>query len=217
MQGIAHQPIRVGMADDHLIVRSALRQFFNDQPDVEVVAECGSGRGVIDMIRNVGLDVLILDISMPDQSGLDCMSLVRAKVPEVGILVLSSHPAEQYAMTALRQGASGYLNKQCEPEEILEAVRVIGTGKRYMQPELVDLLARNAGPKGAGEPHEALSEREFQVMLKLAQGASSSQIGEELSLTAKTVSSYRSKLLRKLELHSNSELTHYALKHRLID
>ena len=118
-------------------MRSALRQYFSEQPNIQIVGECGSGRGAIDLVRNVLMDVLVLDIAMPDQSGLDCMAMIRAKAPDVGILVLSSHPMEPYALTALRLGARGYLNKQCEPEEILDAVRMIGTGRHYMQPVLL--------------------------------------------------------------------------------
>jgi two-component system invasion response regulator UvrY len=208
--------IRVGIADDHLIVRSALRQYLHDDGRAQVVAEASTGRGAIDMVRNHKLDVLILDIAMPGQSGLDVIGLLRAKAPRVGILVLSSHAEEQYAVTLIRLGASGYLNKQCEPAEIVAAVKAIAGGRRYLSAPVANLLAQQL-EKPQRQPHELLSNREFQVFLKLAQGERSGLVGAELSLSPKTVSAYRNKLMDKLGLASNSDLTRYALAHRLID
>jgi len=210
-------PIRVGIADDHVIVRSALRQVLEMEDHIRVVAETEDGRGAIDMVRQTPLDVLILDLAMPGHSGLDVIGMLRAKAPDVGILVLSSHPEQQYAVNMLRLGASGYLNKQCEPEEIVHAVKSISGGQRYLSPRVASLLAEQLERAPARPPHEKLSDREFQVFLKLAQGERSREIGRELSLSPKTVSAYRCKLLDKLGLQTNSELTRYALDHRLID
>jgi len=210
-------PIRAGIVDDHTIVRTALRQFFHDEGSVRVVAESDNGRGAIDMVRNTDLDVLILDIAMPGPSGIDVIGMLRAKAPDVGILVLSSHPARQYAVTMIRLGASGYLNKQCEPREILDAVRTIATGHRYISREVTSLLAEQVDSIPAHLPHELLSDREFQVFLKLARGERSGEIGNDLSLSPKTVSAYRYKLLDKLGLESNSDLTRYAIQNRLLD
>ncbi|RZJ24834.1 MAG: response regulator transcription factor [Haliea sp.] len=211
------QPVRVGIADDHIIVRSGLRDYFSDQPDIRVVGEASDGRAAIDLVRHTPMDVLVLDIAMPGHSGVDAIGMVRAKAPQVGVLMLSSHPVDTYALKLLRLGAHGYLDKQCDPEEILQAVRSIGRGQRYIQPELADLLARQADKPQGAQPHAALSDKEFQVFIKLAQGARPGQVAEHVSLSPKTVSSYRCKILDKLGLSTNSELTHYALRHRLID
>ncbi len=209
--------IKVGIVDDHAIVRSGLRQFFADHIDLRVVGEASSGRGAIDLVRNEEIDVLIMDLSMPGQSGIDALAMLRAKAPDMGILILSGYPEEHYAVQLIRQGASGYLNKDCDPLEIVDAVRTIALGKRHITPAVADLLAQQLGKKGTAAPHEELSEREFQVFLKLAKGETASRIAEELSLSVKTVSTYRTRLMEKMGLSSNSDLTYYALKNKLID
>ena len=209
--------IKVGIVDDHAIVRSGLRQFFADHIDLRVVGEASSGRGAIDLVRNEEVDVLIMDLSMPGQSGIDALAMLRAKAPDMGILILSGYPEEHYAVQLIRQGASGYLNKDCDPLEIVDAVRTIALGKRHITPAVADLLAQQLGKKGSAAPHEELSEREFQVFLKLAKGETASRIAEELSLSVKTVSTYRTRLMEKMGLSSNSDLTYYALKAKLID
>ena len=209
--------IKVGIVDDHAIVRSGLRQFFADHIDLRVVGEASSGRGAIDLVRNEEIDVLIMDLSMPGQSGIDALAMLRAKAPDMGILILSGYPEEHYAVQLIRQGASGYLNKDCDPLEIVDAVRTIALGKRHITPAVADLLAQQLGKKGTAAPHEDLSEREFQVFLKLAKGETASRIAEELSLSVKTVSTYRTRLMEKMGLSSNSDLTYYALKNKLID
>jgi two-component system invasion response regulator UvrY len=209
--------LRVGIVDDHAIVRSGLKQFLQEQVDLRVVGEAASGREAIDLVRNAPMDVLIMDLSMPGQSGIDALAMIRAKAPDVGILVLSGYPEEHYAMNLIRQGASGYLNKGCEPEMILEAIRTVGLGRRYISPKVAELLAQQLNRKEAGPPHEQLSEREFQVFLKLAKGETAGDIAEALSLSVKTVSTYRTRLMEKMNLSSNSDLTYYALKAKLID
>ena len=209
--------IKVGIVDDHAIVRSGLRQFFSDHVDLRVVGEAASGREAIDLVRSTEMDVLLLDLSMPGQSGIDALTMIRAKAPDVGILILSGYPEEHYAMTLIRQGASGYLNKECDPEEIVKAIRTIALGRRYITPGVAELLAQQLNRKDVVAPHEQLSEREFQVFLKLAQGETTGDIAQELSLSVKTVSTYRTRLMEKMGLASNSDLTYYALKHKLID
>ena len=209
--------IQVGIVDDHAIVRSGLRQYLSDHVDVRVVGEAANGREAIDLVRNTAVDVLIMDLSMPGQSGLDALAMLRAKSPDTGILILSGHPEEHYAMNLIRQGASGYLNKECEPSEILEAIRTIALGRRYITPVVAELLAQQLYRKDDAPVHEQLSEREFQVFLKLAKGATASEIAEILSLSVKTVSTYRTRLMEKMALSSNSDLTYYALKNGLID
>ena len=154
---------------------------------------------------------------MPEQSGMDALGMIRAKAPDLGVLILSGYPEEHYATNLIRQGASGFLNKECEPDEIVTAIRTIATGKRYISASVADLLAQQLGKSGDGLPHEQLSEREFQVFLKLAKGVTASDIAEELSLSVKTVSTYRTRLMEKMNLNTNSDLTYYALKNRLID
>ena len=209
--------IQVGIVDDHAIVRSGLRQYLSEHVDVRVVGEAANGREAIDLVRNTAVDVLIMDLSMPGQSGLDALAMLRAKSPDTGILILSGYPAEHYALNLIRQGASGYLNKECEPSEILEAIRTIALGRRYITPVVAELLAQQLHRKTDAPAHEQLSEREFQVFLKLAKGATAGEIAEILSLSVKTVSTYRTRLMEKMALSSNSDLTYYALKNGLID
>ena len=154
---------------------------------------------------------------MPGQSGIDALAMIRAKAPDIGVLVLSGYPEEHYALNLIRQGASGYLNKQCEPLEIVEAIRTIALGRRYISPSVAELLAQQLNHKSDGAPHEQLSEREFQVFLKLARGETAGDIAKALSLSVKTVSTYRTRLMEKMNLSSNSDLTYYALKNKLID
>jgi DNA-binding NarL/FixJ family response regulator len=209
--------IRIGIVDDHAIVRSGLKQFFADQVDLRVVGEAASGREAIDLVRKVEMDVLLMDLSMPGQTGIDALAMIRAKAPDVGILILSGYPEEHYAVNLIRQGASGYLNKECDPAEIVKAIRIVALGKRFITPGVADLLAQQLNRPADMASHEQLSEREFQVFLKLAKGETAGDIARSLSLSVKTVSTYRTRVMEKMSLHSNSDLTYYALKNRLID
>jgi two-component system, NarL family, invasion response regulator UvrY len=210
--------INIGIVDDHVILRSGLRNFFAQHVDLRVVGEAASGREAIELVRTTpGLDVLVMDLSMPGQSGSETVAMLRIKAPTLGILVLSGFPEEQYATNLLRQGASGYLNKQCEPDEIVQAVRTIATGSHYISPLVRELLAQQFATNPAGPAHDALSRREREVFIKLAKGEHPGHIAIALSVSAKTVSTYRARLLEKLHLASNSELTYYALKHHLIE
>jgi DNA-binding NarL/FixJ family response regulator len=209
--------IRIGIVDDHAIVRSGLKQFFAEQVDLRVVGEAASGREAIDLARTTKMDVLVMDLSMPGQSGIDALAQIRAKAPDLGILILSGYPEEHYALNLIRQGASGYLNKECDPAEIVTAIRAVALGKRYITPAVADLMAQRLEGKNDVPPHEQLSERELQVFLKLAKGETAGEIASTLSLSVKTVSTYRTRLMEKMGLHSNSDLTYYALKNKLID
>ena len=208
--------IKVGIVDDHAIVRAGLKQFFAEQVDLRVIGEAASGREAIDLVRNEPMDVLVMDLSMPGQSGMDALGMIRAKAPDVGVLILSGYPEEHYATNLIRQGASGFLNKECDPEEIVKAIRTIAMGKRYISASVAELLAQQLGKGEDVLPHEQLSEREFQVFLKLAKGETAGDIAKALSLSVKTVSTYRSRLLEKLEVASNAELAAYALRHGLM-
>lgn len=209
--------IRVALVDDHAIVRSGLRGFLEDQHDMAVVAEAASGREAIEVVRNHALDVLLMDISMPGQSGIDALAMIRAKAPDLGILILSGYPEEHYAVNLIRQGASGYLNKQCEPTEIIQAIRRIASGHRYISASVAELLAQQVNRASDGLPHEQLSDREFQVFLRLAKGETVGDIADALCLSVKTVSTYRTRVMEKMCLASNSDLTYYALKNKLIE
>jgi DNA-binding NarL/FixJ family response regulator len=208
--------IRVAIVDDHAVVRAGLRQFFSDQADLAVVAEAASGREALDIVRHGEVDVLLLDISMPDQSGVDALAAIRVRAPELPVLILSGFPEAHYATTLLRQGASGYLNKDCDPEEILKAIRTVFRGRKYITAGVAERLAETLGPGGDKLPHELLSERELQVFLHLAQGETIGHAAECLSLSIKTVSTYRTRVMEKMALQSNSDLTYYALKNGLI-
>ena len=209
--------VKVGIVDDHAIVRAGLKQFLSEMVDLRVVGEASSGREAIDLVRTTELDVIIMDLSMPGQSGIDALAMIRAKAPDVGILILSGYPEEQYAVNLIRQGASGYLNKECEPMEIVNAIRTIALGRRYISPSVAELIAQQLNRKEGAAAHELLSEREFQVFLKLAKGETAGEIAQALSLSVKTVSTYRTRLMEKMGLQSNSDLTYYALKNKLID
>ena len=209
--------IRVGIADDHPITRTALRCYLDEQDGIRVVAEASSGREAIDLVRTHAVDVLLLDLDMPEQSGIDALSMIKAKAESVGVLVLSGYPEHQYAVPLIRNGASGYLNKACEPSEITTAIRRVAGGARYITPVVAELLATQMVSPTPRGPHEQLSARELQVFLKLAQGCTAGEVATELSLSAKTVSTYRARLMLKLQARSNSDLTYYALKHRLLD
>jgi DNA-binding NarL/FixJ family response regulator len=209
--------INVGIVDDHAIVRSGLRQFLSEHVDLRVVGEAANGREAIDLVRNAEVHVLLMDLAMPGQSGLDALAMLRAKAPKMGILILSGYPEEHYAISMIRQGASGYLNKECDPKEIVEAIRTIALGRRYVTHGVAELLAQQLNRKDDAPVHEQLSEREFQVFLKLARGETAGDIAKALSLSVKTVSTYRTRLMEKMGLSSNSDLTYYALKNRLID
>ncbi len=209
--------VKIGLVDDHPILRAGLRQFLGEYVDLRVVGEAASGREAIDLVRTTPLDVLVMDLSMPGQSGIDALAMIRSKAPDVGILILSGYPEEQYATNLIRQGASGYLNKECEPTEIVNAIRTIALGRRYISGSVAEMLANQLNRKEAGPLHEQLSEREFQVFLKLAKGETPGDIAKSLSLSVKTVSTYRTRLLEKMMLDSNSDLTYYALKNKLID
>ena len=209
--------VKIGIVDDHAIVRAGLKQFLSEMVDLRVVGEAASGREAIDLVRTTEMDVMIMDLSMPGQSGIDALAMIRAKAPDVGILILSGYPEEQYAVNLIRQGASGYLNKECEPMEIVNAIRTIALGRRYISPSVAELIAQQLNRKEGNAAHDLLSEREFQVFLKLAKGETAGDIASALSLSVKTVSTYRTRLMEKMGLSSNSDLTYYALKNKLID
>lgn len=208
--------IRIGIVDDHAIVRAGLKQFLSEQVEFQVTGEATNGKDALDLARRDDVDVLLLDISMPGQGGIDALAAIKARRPDLPVLILSGFPEAHYATTLLRQGASGYLNKECDPDEIANAVRTVARGRRYITPAVAELLADGVAGTADKLPHDALSDRELQVFLRLAKGETVGHIAESMYLSAKTVSTYRARVLEKLKLETNSDLTYYALKNGLI-
>jgi two-component system, NarL family, invasion response regulator UvrY len=208
--------IRIAIIDDHAMVRAGLRQFFADQPDFSVVAEAATGREALDIVRQGDVDVILLDIAMPDQSGVDTLAAIRARAPDLPVLILSGYPEAHYATTLLRQGASGYLNKDCDPEELVTAIRTVFRGRKYITAGVAERLADGLAGGGDKLPHEQLSERELQVFLRLAKGETVGHMAESMSLSVKTISTFRTRVMEKMRLASNSDLTYYAMKNGLI-
>lgn len=209
--------IKVSIADDHRIVREGLRRILAEAPDIKVMDEAGNGREIIEKIRSNQPDVVLMDISMPDMDGLDATKQIHALFPELPILILTVHPARQYASRILRAGARGYLNKQAAPEELIDAVRKVFAGRRYLSPEVSEELALQLIGEGADfSPVESLSDRELQILCLIAKGRKATEIAEELCLSIKTVNTYRARVLYKLHLRNNADLTRFAIKNNLI-
>lgn len=211
--------IHIGIVDDHAVVRAGLREFLAGYDDMRVVGEAANGREALELVHRTGndLNVLVLDLGLPGQSGQDVLAQIRVRAPDLGVLVLSGFPEELYATKLIQQGASGYLNKECAPQMMIDAIRAVAQGRRYMTPAVAELLAEQLGRPAPQEPHERLTTREFQVFIRLARGVGMTTIGDELSLSGKTIGAHRTRLLKKMELGSNGELTYYAVKNRLID
>ncbi len=208
--------IRVALVDDHAVVRAGLKQFLSDHVDLRVVAEASNGREALDIVRQELADVILLDISMPDHSGVDALAAIKARAPQLPVLILSSFPEEHYATTLLKQGASGYLRKDTDPDEIVKAIRTVALGRRYITASMAERLADGLGGSQDKPLHEQLSEREFQVFMRLANGETIGHIADTMALSVKTVSTYRTRVMEKMQLESNSNLTYYALKNGLI-
>ena len=210
-------PITIVLADDHAVVRRGLRQIINDEPDFEVVAEAQNGQEVLDQLDKVDCNVLVLDITMPDKNGLAVLQEVKATRPRLPILILSMHPEDQFALRALKLGASGYLTKESAPEELVGALRKVTNGGKYISSTLAEQLVAEIGSDSPRPSPERLSEREFQVLRMIAQGKTISQIAEDMGLSVKTVSTYRTRLLQKMKMKTNAELVRYAVQHGLVD
>jgi two-component system invasion response regulator UvrY len=208
--------IRIAIVDDHAMVRAGLKHFFADEVDFRVVAEASNGREALDIVRQGEVDVVVMDISMPGQSGVDALAAIRARAPDLPVLILSGFAEEHYATTLLRQGASGYLNKDCDPQEIAKAIRTVFRGRKYITAGVAERLADTLGAHVDTPAHEQLSERELQVFLRLAKGETIGAMAQSMSLSVKTVSTYRTRVMEKMALASNSDLTYYALKNGLI-
>jgi len=209
--------IRVLIADDHAVVRQGLKQILRDTREMIVAGEAVNGQEVLEKVRAAAWDVVILDISMPGHSGLDILKELKCERPKLPVLVLSMYSEDQFAMRVLKAGASGYLTKDSAPDELVKAIRKVVSGGKYVSPFLAEKLAFEIGMDSSKLPHETLSDREFQVLRMIATGKAVKEIAAELSLSVKTISTYRARLLQKMNLTTNAELIHYAIQNRLID
>jgi two-component system, NarL family, invasion response regulator UvrY len=209
---------RVLIADDHAVVRAGYRQFLEMEPSITEIGEASTGNETLNALRKKNWNLVLMDINMPGRSGLDILRHVRASYPQVHVLIMSGLAEEQYARNVLRVGASGYLSKGGSPEELLKAVRLVLSGRRYVSDSLAESMAADLeGPREQSQSqHDALSSREFQIFCKLAAGASIKDIADELSLSSKTVSTYRSRILDEMSFASNADITTYALRNGLI-
>lgn len=209
--------IKVIIADDHKMFLQGLKQILREAPDIVVVDEAGNGQEALNKIyANNNIDLLILDISMPGLSGLDVIKELRSNKSRISILILSMYPEEQYALRAIKAGASGYITKASAPEELIEAIRKISKGGTYISSSIAERLLFSLKGDSEKLPHEALSNREYQILKMMASGKTVSQIADELFLSVKTISTYRTRILEKMNMKSNAELIHYAIKHKLI-
>lgn len=212
--------IRVLIADDHAILRRGLKQILAETEDMTVAGEAENSQQALQLVRDSEWDVVLLDISMPDRNGIDTLKLIKKEKPKLAVLMLSMHPENQYAIRALQAGASGYLTKQSAPAQLVTAIRQVKQGRKYVSPTLAEQLAARLGGGDDGKgtaPHETLSNREYQTLTLLSSGKTLSEVAVELKLSVKTVSVYRARLLEKLQLKNNAELTHYAIKNGLVE
>lgn len=209
--------IRVFIVDDHAIVREGLKQILADTPDLVVAGDAETGHEAIKLARQGKYDILLLDISMPDRSGIEVLKQIKKDAPDIAVLMLSMHREDQYAIRSLKAGAAGYLNKQSAPAELVVAIREVIAGRKYISNALAQELANQVGGNHQTALHETLSDREYQTMTMIASGKCVSDIATELNLSVKTVSMYRARLLQKMKLKNNAELMHYAMKNKLVE
>lgn len=216
-----HSPqtaMKVLIADDHAVVRRGLKQIISEEPDFELAGEAKNGQEVLELLEQNGCDVLVLDITMPDKNGLTVLQEVKVLRPKLPVLIMSMHPEDQFAIRALRLGASGYLTKESAPEELVGALKKVISGGKYISATLAEQLVAEVGATEIVRPSpERLSDREFQVLRQIALGRTLSQIAEALNLSVKTVSTYRARLLLKMKMKTNAELVRYAVQHGLVD
>ena len=209
--------IKVFIADDHPVVRAGIKQILAEADDIELCGEAESGHEVLDKLGTAKPDVLILDIAMPGRNGVETLKRVIDTEPHIAVIILSMYPEDQYALRLLKSGAAGYLTKECASEQLVSAVRKVARGRKYISPVLAEILADNVAGNGDQPAHQELSNREYQIFCLLASGRRVSEIAEDLSLSVKTISTYRTRILRKMHLTKNAELTYYAIKNKLVD
>lgn len=209
--------IRIVIADDHTIVREGLKQLLTASPDMSIAGEASDGHQVMQLVREAEFDVLLLDMSMPGRSGIDLIKLARAEKPKLRILILSMHEEQQYAVRAIKAGASGYLTKESASAQLVSAIRKVAAGGAFISAEVAEQLALGAMPQSEGLPHESLSDREYQIFRMIAAGGAVSAIATELNLSVKTVSTHKARLMQKMGLQNQADLIRYAITHKLVD
>jgi DNA-binding NarL/FixJ family response regulator len=209
--------LKILIADDHAVVRQGLKQILGEMKEAVDADEAANGQEFLDKVWKKDYDIALLDVSMPGRNGLEILKELRSDKPQLPVLMLSMHSEEQYAVRALKAGASGYLTKASTPEELLTAIRKISMGKKYVTASLAEKLVSYMGSGEENAAHENLSDREYQVMCMLASGKTATEIAKELALSVKTVSTYRSRVLEKMHMKNNAQLTFYAVQHRLVE
>ena len=209
--------IRVLVADDHSVVRRGVRQILCEEFESVEVGEAGDSEQLARLLKERSWDLVILDITLPGKSGLEVLQEIKGSYPQLKVLILSMHPEDQFAIRMLRAGAAGYLTKERAPEELILAVKRVLSGRRYLTESLAETLAGYVEAEGRVPPHTALSDREFQVLRMMASGKGVSEIADELGLSVKTISTYRTRILEKMRMRTNAEVIHYAIKHGLVD
>lgn len=209
--------IRVIIVDDHAILRSGIKQILVASGDIDVVGEAENVAQALKCVREIPADVMLLDISLPDKTGIEALKLIKRENAALNILMLSMYMEDQYAVRSIRSGASGYLCKHTASEELLTAIHTLAKGRKYITANVAEILAEQVGNEHAAALHESLSDREFQVMRMIASGLSVSEIADKLALSVKTVSMYRTRLLEKMNLKHNADITHYAIKNQLVE
>lgn len=209
--------LKILIADDHALIRKGLKQILDDSPDMRVTGEAETGMQAIQMAQENAYDMVLLDISLPDKNGIDVLKQIKTNCPNTPVLMLSMHAEDQYAVRSMKAGASGYLNKQSAPAQLLTAIRKVGEGKKYISNEMAEQLAEGLSQGYQELTHQTLSNREYQTLCLMAQGKKLSEMAEIMSLSPKTISVYRMRLLEKMKLKTNAEAIHYAISNHLIE
>ncbi len=209
--------INILIADDHALMRAGLKRILKDEPDLKVISEAGNGFEVLESVKKEKIDFVVLDLTMPGKNGLEIIKDLKKINKNIHILILSMHPEDRFAVRALKSGASGYMTKESAPDELVNAIRKIISGRKYISDILAEKLASELNDDSYIVPHKELSDREYEVFIMIASGKKITEIAKELSLSIPTVNTYRSRIFDKMKLKSNVELTHYALSNKLID
>lgn len=209
--------IKVIITDDHAILRAGLKQILAETDNITVVGEAQNAAEAIKLGRTSDADVMLLDIGLPDRNGIEALKYIKRENTHMAVLMLSMYMEDQYAVRALKSGASGYVSKQRASSELVNAIEIVAKGKKYITPEVAEILANQVGQENTKAPHETLSDREFQTLIMISSGYSVTEIADKLALSVKTISMYRTRLLEKMQLRHNADLTHYAIKNHLVE